>query len=89
MNRVFDTAIDIAEEEIDADSNAPEETNRSVETVSVPAGLVLLEAARQNGSSAPAAAPDPFEQARKSLVKSSVGIRAIHNDGDPTDRNLI
>ena len=89
MDRIFDTAIDAAEEEIDADSNSLEETNRSVETVSVAAGLVLLEAARQNGSSAPVAAPDPFEQARKSLAKSSVGIRAIHNDGDPTDRNLI
>ncbi|HEY3456897.1 MAG TPA: response regulator [Bryobacteraceae bacterium] len=89
MDRVFDTAIDIAEEEIEADSNALEETDRSVETVSVPAGLALLEAVHQNGSSAPAAASDPFEQARKSLAKSSVGIRAIHNDGDPTDRNLI
>ncbi|HEY6987548.1 MAG TPA: response regulator, partial [Bryobacteraceae bacterium] len=89
MDRVFDTAIDIAEEEIGADSNVLEEMNQSVETVSVPAGLALLEAVHQNGSSTPATAPDPFEQARKSLAKSSVGIRAIHNDGDPTDRNLI
>jgi len=32
---------------------------------------------------------DPFEQARKSLSNAHFGVRVIHNDGDPSDRNLI
>ncbi len=32
---------------------------------------------------------DPFEEARKSLSSSRFGVRVIHNDGDPSDRNLI
>jgi hypothetical protein len=63
-------------------------------------GLALLEATwqlpeqlpplvEQAAVAAPTAAWDPFEQARKSLSKSSVGIRVIHSDGDPSDRDLI
>jgi hypothetical protein len=68
--------------------------------VSAPAGLALLEATcqlteqspppvKQADDPTPGAARDPFEQARKSLSKSSFGIRVVHNDGDPSDRNLI
>jgi hypothetical protein len=60
--------------------------------LSAPAGLALLEAAGERTQpSAPPVEPDrdPFAQARKSLSKSSFGIRVIHSDGDPSDRNLI
>lgn len=45
--------------------------------------------AKQGNGSTPTAAWDPFEQARKSLSKSRFDVRVIHNDGDPSDRNLI
>ncbi len=68
--------------------------------VSAPAGLVLLgatcqvmqelpQAVKQDDSRAPAPAGDPFAQARKSLSQSTFAVRVIHNDGDPSDRNLI
>ena len=66
--------------------------------LSAAAGLALLQAtlpqhspslAKQADGPTPTAIRDPFEQARKSLSKSSFGIRVIHNDGDPSDRNLI
>ncbi len=68
--------------------------------VGAPAGLALLEAAfRVTEQSTPplkpkdgfpsAAVSDPFEQARKSLSESRFAVRVIHNDGDPSDRNLI
>jgi signal transduction histidine kinase/DNA-binding NarL/FixJ family response regulator len=68
--------------------------------LSAPVGLALLEATclvtqqspslmKQDDGPAPTAAWDPFEQARKSLSKSRFGITVIHNDGDPSDRNLI
>lgn len=68
--------------------------------ISAPAGLALLEATcRVTQQSAPAikendgptcaAVSDPFEQARKSLSESRFAVRVIHNDGDPSDRNLI
>lgn len=37
----------------------------------------------------PIAAWDPFEQARKALHRSRFDVRVIHNNGDPSDRNLI
>ncbi len=45
--------------------------------------------AKQDDGPMPTAAWDPFEQARKSLYKSRFDVRVIHNDGDPSDRNLI
>jgi hypothetical protein len=63
--------------------------------LSAPAGLALLEAAGEWTQPSPSPAPppvepaDPFAQARKSLSKSSFGIRVIHNDGDPSERDLI
>jgi signal transduction histidine kinase/ActR/RegA family two-component response regulator len=60
--------------------------------LSAPAGLALLEASGEwTQPSAPPVEPDrdPFAQARKSLSKSSFGIRVIHSDGDPSERNLI
>ncbi|MGI9073724.1 MAG: response regulator [Bryobacteraceae bacterium] len=68
--------------------------------LSAPAGLALLEAACQLTQQSPSlakqddgpidtAAWDPFEQARKSLSKSRFGVKVIHSDGDPSDRNLI
>jgi signal transduction histidine kinase/CheY-like chemotaxis protein len=66
--------------------------------LSAAAGLALLQAtlpqhspslAKQADGPTLTAIRDPFEQARKSLSKSSFGIRVIHNDGDPSDRNLI
>jgi hypothetical protein len=68
--------------------------------LSPPAGLALVEVtcqvtqqspllAKQDDGSIPTAAWDPFEQARKSLSKSRFDVRMIHNDGDPSDRNLI
>ncbi len=68
--------------------------------LSAPAGLALLEAtrqlndqspslAKQNDGPIPISSRDPFEQARKSLSKSRFDVRVIHNDGDPSDRNLI
>ena len=69
----------------DSDDGDPETDAR----LSVPMGLALLEAVSQESGPAPAVVKDPFEQARKSLSKSSFGIRVVHNDGDPTDRNLI
>ena len=69
----------------DSDHGYPETDAR----LSVPTGLALLEAVSQESGPAPAVVKDPFEQARKSLSKSSFGIRVVHNDGDPTDRNLI
>jgi signal transduction histidine kinase/DNA-binding response OmpR family regulator len=33
--------------------------------------------------------PDPFVQARRALYKSRFDVRVIHNNGDPSDRNLI
>lgn len=35
------------------------------------------------------AAWDPFEQARKALYGSRFDVRVIHNNGDPSDRDLI
>ena len=32
---------------------------------------------------------DPFEQARKALYGSRFDVRVIHNNGDPSDRDLI
>jgi signal transduction histidine kinase/CheY-like chemotaxis protein len=68
--------------------------------LSAPAGLALLQATRQlteespllarrNDSPIPMSGRDPFEQARISLSKSRFDVRVIHNDGDPSDRNLI
>jgi hypothetical protein len=68
--------------------------------LSAPAGLALLEAScqltqqvaslvKQDDGPTPIAAWDPFGQARKSLSNSRFGVRVIHNDGDPSDRNLI
>jgi hypothetical protein len=68
--------------------------------LSAPAGLALLEATCQLTAKAaslvtpdngPAQSADwnPFEQARKSLSNARFGARVIHNDGDPSDRNLI
>jgi hypothetical protein len=68
--------------------------------LSVPAGLALLETTcqltpqaaplvKQDNGPTPSADWDPFEQARKSLSNPRVGVRVIHNDGDPSDRNLI
>jgi hypothetical protein len=68
--------------------------------VSAPTGLALLDAtsqltqqssslAKQDEGPTRSAAWDPFEQARKSLSKSRFDVRMIHNDGDPSDRNLI
>ncbi|MFL6350985.1 MAG: response regulator [Bryobacteraceae bacterium] len=68
--------------------------------LSAPAALALLEAtcqiteqspslAKEDHDPTPAAARDPFEQARKSLSKSRFGVRVVHNDGDPSDRDLI
>jgi len=68
--------------------------------LSAPVGLALLEAtcrltqqspalAKQDADPASTAAWDPFEQARQSLSKSRFDVRVIHNDGDPSDRNLI
>jgi signal transduction histidine kinase len=60
--------------------------------LSAPAGLALLEASggwTQRSPPPVEPAGDPFAQARKSLSKSSFGIRVIHNDGDPSDRDLI
>jgi signal transduction histidine kinase/ActR/RegA family two-component response regulator len=63
-------------------------------------GLALLDAscasrressslAEQGDSQTPGAAWDPFEQARKALCNSRFDVRVIHNNGDPSDRNLI
>jgi hypothetical protein len=77
-----------------SDNDAPAANAR----LSAAAGLALLQAtlpqhsqslAKQADGPMPTAILDPFEQARKSLSKSSFGIRVIHNDGDPSDRNLI
>jgi signal transduction histidine kinase len=68
--------------------------------MSAPAGLALLEAtcqvtqqspspAKQDEGPTPTAAWNPFEQARQSLSKSRFDVRVIHNNGDPSDRNLI
>jgi CheY-like chemotaxis protein len=80
----------------DSDDHGPAASAR----LSAPVGLALLEATCQLTQPSPSlmkqddgptatAACDPFEQARKSLSKSSFGIRVIHNDGYPSDRNLI
>jgi signal transduction histidine kinase/DNA-binding response OmpR family regulator len=69
-------------------------------SLSAPAGLALLEATcqltqeltppvKQADGLTPTADWDPFDQARKSLSKSRFGVRVIHHDGDPSDRNLI
>jgi signal transduction histidine kinase/ActR/RegA family two-component response regulator len=69
-------------------------------TLSAPAGLALLQATCQFTQQSPSlvkeddrptdtAARDPFEQARKSLSKSRFGVKVIHSDGDPSNRNLI
>jgi signal transduction histidine kinase/CheY-like chemotaxis protein len=68
--------------------------------LSAPAGLALLQAAcevteqppsvaKQDDDPGPAAAWNPFEQARKSLSNSRFDVRVIHSDGDPSERNLI
>jgi hypothetical protein len=68
--------------------------------LSAPAGLAILQAISQLTQESPSLAKqdegptrtagwDPFEQARKSLSKSRFDVRVIHNDGDPSDRNLI
>jgi hypothetical protein len=68
--------------------------------MSAPVGLALLEAtcqvtqqspspAKQDDAPTPTAAWNPFEQARQSLSKSRFDVRVIHNNGDPSDRNLI
>ena len=68
--------------------------------MSAPADLAMLEATcrltqpspslvRADDRPRPPQPGFPFEQARKSLSKSRFGIRVIHNDGDPSDRNLI
>jgi hypothetical protein len=87
-------------DDADSDRNVLQEMQQSHTPLSAAAGLALLGAAcqvtesspppvKQADDPAPAAARDPFEQARKSLSKSSFGIRVVHNDGDPSDRNLI
>jgi hypothetical protein len=84
----------------DSDVNVVHEIQQSHTPLSAAEGLAVLEAAcqlpqhspppvKQADDPTPAAARDPFEQARKSLSKSSFGIRVVHNDGDPSDRNLI
>ncbi len=68
--------------------------------LSAPAGLALLQAAtestppsaplaRQNDTGTLSTAWDPFEHARKALTNSRFDVRVIHNNGDPSDRNLI
>jgi hypothetical protein len=68
--------------------------------LSASAGLALLNATCQLTQQSPSlvkedngpndtASRDPFEQARKSLSKSRFGVKVIHSDGDPSDRNLI
>jgi signal transduction histidine kinase/DNA-binding response OmpR family regulator len=68
--------------------------------LSASAGLALLDATCQLTQQSPSlvkedngpndtASRDPFEQARKSLSKSRFGVKVIHSDGDPSDRNLI
>jgi CheY-like chemotaxis protein len=87
-------------DEADCDDNVLQEIQQSPIPLSAAESLALLEAAcqltqhspspmKQADDPTPAAARDPFEQARKSLSKSSFGIRVVHNDGDPSDRNLI
>jgi hypothetical protein len=84
----------------DSYGNSDDHGSAASAPLSAPAGLALLEATCQLTQPSPSlmkqddgptatAACDPFEQARKSLSKSSFGIRVIHNDGDPSDRNLI
>ncbi len=79
-----------------SDDSGPAANDR----LSAPAGLALLEAACRLTQQSPSlvkegegptdsAAWDPFEQARKSLSKSRFGVKVIHSDGDPSDRNLI
>jgi hypothetical protein len=86
--------------EADSDDNRLQEIQQSPTPLSAGKGLALLESAcqltqhspspvKQADDPPPAAARDPFEQARKSLSKASFGIRVVHNDGDPSDRNLI
>lgn len=87
-------------DEADRNENVLQQIQQSNTPLSADKGLALLENARQLTQHSPspvkqaddpppAAARDPFEQARKSLSKSSFGIRVVHNDGDPSDRNLI
>lgn len=68
--------------------------------LSAPRGLALLQAtsqltrqspswANQDDPRTPATTRNPFEEARKALSKSRFDVRVIHNDGDPSDRNLI
>ncbi len=68
--------------------------------LSAPLGLALLEATSQVTRESPSVANepdgrtsgtswDPFEQARKALTNSRFDVRVIHNNGDPSDRNLI
>ncbi len=87
-------------DEASSNDNRLHEIQQSPTPLSASKGLGLLDAAyqlsqhspapmKQADDPRPAAARDPFEQARKSLSKSSFGIRVVHNDGDPSDRNLI
>ncbi len=68
--------------------------------VSAPVGLALLQAtseltrespapAKQQDGRPPNSARNPFEQARKALSNCRFDVRVIHNNGDPSDRNLI
>jgi signal transduction histidine kinase len=65
------------------------------EPVSPGTALALLEAACQSASSLAKQGGDerpgrdPFEQARKALYSSRFDVRVIHNNGDPSDRDLI
>jgi hypothetical protein len=90
--------IFIAEE--DSCANADHSGPAANAQLSAPAGLALLQStcemtqqspslAKQDDGPTPRAAWNPFEQARKSLSKSRFDVRVIHNDGDPSDRNLI
>jgi hypothetical protein len=87
-------------DEANFDDNVLQEVPQSHTPLSAAEGLALLDTGcqltqhlpspvKQADDPTPAAARDPFEQARKSLSKSSFGIRVVHNDGDPSDRNLI
>jgi signal transduction histidine kinase/CheY-like chemotaxis protein len=84
----------------DAYGNAEDSGSPLTARPSAPASLALLQASGrladempllpvQNGGPPPISNWDPFDQARKSLSKSRFDVRVIHNDGDPSDRNLI
>ena len=87
VNQGAEIASCLAGIEASYDNSDDSEPSASAQ-LSVPAGLALLEVTQDDGPT-PGAQWDPFEQARKSLSSSRFGVRVIHSDGDPSDRNLI